>query len=188
MSTKKKAVVILGLVLGLICCFLIGQIFILPIRNSNIDTDENKGYDLISHYDEASLEGEATKEDNPWKTSVGKIETDEYGTVIFLTPETSIIFNCPDNIGSNLKFDYRIHPWVDKTQSDGTNLEVNISISDNNKVVLSKEFRVTPEEEMTSAALDLKEFSGKAIKIKFSCEDNSNQNSDWVILNKIEIY
>ena len=173
MSTKKKAVVILGLVLGLICCFLIGQIFILPIRNSNI---------------EASLEGEATKEDNPWKTSVGKIETDEYGTVIFLTPETSIIFNCPDNIGSNLKFDYRIHPWVDKTQSDGTNLEVNISISDNNKVVLSKEFRVTPEEEMTSAALDLKEFSGKAIKIKFSCEDNSNQNSDWVILNKIEIY
>lgn len=123
------------------------------------------------------FEGAVAVRDNPWGTTAGLIEDEQYGRCIFMTPNTSITvagLEAADSIVFQPSIHYAV---IDNT--DGAGLLIWILDKDN--TILEQQEILIPPEHGTKVEISLPE---SADKIKVLCNNGIDDDDcgDWIII------
>lgn len=178
MNMRKKQII-------LICTFLI---IICSITSIYITKSRKTTWNLLDNLDSPAVQisGWMARDDYPYGYNVGKIEDEEVGKTILITPETSIdIRGTTSEELSKLTVCYEIHPWV-AASSDGALL--NIELLGERQEKQRYIYEVTAETQ--TQTISLEEYVGCdtfQIKVYVTNADGNNADCDWVILKEFYI-
>ena len=142
---------------------------------------EAASFSFISQYTACAVSGErqVSADENPWETTIGVIDMEDIGKVLFMTPmtEVSAQVRVPEN--GVLVISGRIHPWM-AAQTDGATLSV--TVADTQQLI-----HYTADGDFQTDRIDLSAYAGQAIQIRMECLQEANASGDWVILSAAEV-
>lgn len=189
---KNSLIIFVAFILSIVVSFGIGQIIpkVVSHTQSNEEVDlthlEDK-YVFWDNYEEIVVFGNSSTNENPWGSTIAKIEDEKVGKAIFMTPETGMEtqIKVPEN--GVLYFEYNLYSEVG-VKSDGAKLCLEITDLDGTEVI-NREYNIALNEDFLSDSIDLKEYINQNIKIKFTCSNDKSNNSDcdWVILKNAKL-
>lgn len=171
---KRNLTIFIAVVVSLSVCWGIGQAL---RRESFQEVEEAVTIDLINT---AVFEGNVETSDNPWNITAGIIEMEDEGEVIFLTPNTSVLFSNVDELDF-VNFSYMIHPWV-KSESDGAGIILSL-VGRENEVLYQEEIEINGADSWKELELDISGYED-ITEIRLDCNNGKNDNDscDWVVL------
>lgn len=194
---KKGICVVLGIIVVLFICYLIGQNVVLPKRMRSAgytDVDGNvPEYSIMENINTFSFGGQEEMDDVPGGQTISVLELnqdsnvseDMYGKYIFMTPGTSFANRITLNKKCDtLSFMYGIHPWIDKEVSDGIQIVVEVYTTEGDKPNIRETFDAKVGEKMKLANVDLSSVAGEKVTIGISCTagENDDESGDWAII------
>lgn len=199
MKSKRLIAIFLCFFLSCTAAYLIGQNIVLPLthkddisvqENDKEITGESIAFSFVDNFDNLYFEGkrDVSKEENPWGSTIAKIEDDSIGTSIMMVQDTGMSIDYHVKGNESISWLYNIHPWVSEA-SDGMSLYVRIYMKDSDMPILRRSYMVEPNDNYVSAELPLNEYKDKDIVISFSTDNGGNGDSagDWLVLNKLNI-
>lgn len=201
MNHKKLMILLLSFFLSCTAAYTIGQKIVVPLTQkedadsvNEIDADSLRigdiKYSFTDNFDQLTFEGRKTvgTDENPWGSTVAKIEDDDVGTSIMMVQGTGMSTDYHVNGNESVQWYYKIHPWVAEF-SDGMSLYVRIYVNGEQTPRMRRSYIVTAEDIQKSVELPLNEFENQDIKIEFSTDNGGNGDSagDWLVLSKMNI-
>lgn len=176
---RNTKLLIVFMILSLIVCWGIGQ----ALHRENPQEAEKVA--VTGLINTAVFEGNVDTSDNPWNTTAGVIEMEDEGKVIFLTPNTSVLFPHVSGLDT-IRFSYMIHPWV-KDESDGAGI-ILLLVGNEEDIIYQEEIEINGTDSWTEFELDLSGYED-ITAIRLSCNNgrNDDDSCDWVVLGLFEI-
>lgn len=197
MKHKKLAIILSSFFVSCAVAYMIGQNVVLPLTQRN-DTGIDNGqvakqikFNFVENFDKLTFQGkrEVSKDDNPWGSTVAKIEDDTMGTSIMMVQGTGISMNYHVNGIESLQWCYNLHPWVAEL-SDGMSLYVRVyADGDFEKPKVRRSYLVSPDTDYNEIELSLEEFQDRDIRIEFSTDNGGygDDAGDWLVLSRLNI-
>ena len=210
MKHKKAVLIAISFCISCAVAYGIGQGVVVPMTEKNQEkaeitenvdsndgvTENNKegndsgkaAFCFADEFDTLDFQGkkEVSTSDNPWGSTIAKIEEDTLGTSIMMTPNTYMTASYHVSDKEVLQWNYGIHPWV-RENSDGLTMHIRIYTTDMENAEFSKDYKVDTRTDYQSERLPLEQFKGQDIKITFSVGNGENNDSsgDWLVLNEL---
>lgn len=200
MKHNKLGIILSSFFLSCVAAYMIGQNVVLPLTQKNntgaeANNDERAPekieFSFVEHFDELTFEGkkEVSKDDNPWGSTVAKIEDDTMGTSIMMVQGTGMSMDYHVNGSESIEWRYNIHPWVTEL-SDGMSLYVRVyADGDFTNPRMRRSYVVSPDTDFHEIELPLDEFQDRDIRIKFSTDNGGygDDAGDWLVLSRLNI-
>lgn len=213
MKHKKALLIGCSFVISMGAAYFIGQNVVVPLseqkKEQNMEVTDNTEHTEAGTVDETigsegadnvvlfnfvdnmeSLEYQNKEEtsDNPWGSTISKIEDETVGTSIVMMPNTYMSANYHVTGSEKVIWRYNIHPWMAEA-TDGLTMHVRVYVNGNEEPTFSQDYDVAPTTEYQTAELSLAEVRGQDVKITFSVGNGANNNSDgdWLVLNQLRI-
>ena len=133
MKYNKLIIILSSFFLSCAVAYMIGQNVVLPLTQQNGTKIDNENvvrqieFDFVENFDQLTFEGkrEVSKDDNPWGSTIAKIEDDTMGTSIMMVQGTGMSTEYHVDGIESIRWRYNIHPWVTEL-SDGMSLYVRV--------------------------------------------------------------
>lgn len=197
MKYNKLIIILSSFFLSCAVAYMIGQNVVLPLTQQNGTEIDNENvvrqieFDFVENFDQLTFEGkrEVSKDDNPWGSTVAKIEDDTMGTSIMMVQGTGMSTEYHVDGIESIRWRYNIHPWVTEL-SDGMSLYVRVyADGDFENPRIRRSYSVSPDMDYSEMELSLEEFQNQNIKIEFATDNGGygDDAGDWLILNGLNI-
>lgn len=192
MRAKKWVVILSCFIISCTTAYLIGQFVVVPLTQKDDiqNNDEIIKYRFVDNFEDLSFEGkkDVDTSENPWGSTVAKIEVEDVGTSIMMSQGTGMSTKYHADGNESIQWNYSIHPWVSE-YSDGMSLYIRVYADDKENARLRRSYIIKPDDEYISVSLSLSEFADEDITISFSVDNGGNGDSagDWLVLNDLNI-
>lgn len=201
MNHKKAMILLISFFLSCTTAYTIGQKIVLPLTQKedteNVNEYDGNGlragnieYSFTDNFDQLTFKGKKTvdTDENPWGSTIAKIEDDNFGTSIMMVQGTGMSAEYHVNGNESVQWYYNLHPWVAES-SDGMSLYVRIYVDGEQSPQMRRSYIVSPEDLQKPIELSLKEFEDEDIRIELSTDNGGNNDSagDWLVLSKMNI-
>lgn len=138
----------------------------------------------------ASIDGQQESDDTPWKTNITMLGASDSEQGLIMLPGTSITYTLSVPVDGRLNISYKLFEQAAEWGvSDGA--ELTVEILKNDEVVdIVTDMLVKPDGSRSTEIVNLKDYSGKDIKVRISCSDGGNGqiDGDWVLLKEMYVY
>lgn len=186
MIKNRKKILIILTMLGIMACCLNVPCIAESFVNENTDivaVGEWKGLDFLS---EIKIKGVYPTKDIPWGKTAGIIEEESIGECILLTPGTSMEFNIIRGDKKYIQISWMIHPWV-SANSDGAEIVVDVFEKGTETPMITECYYLKKSDNFFECNLDVSILKAEELYLKLSCNGgpDGNEDSDWVILDKV---
>lgn len=176
---KKNITILIAVITLLTACWGIEQA--LHKENSQ-EVEEVAATGLINT---VVFEGNVETFDNPWNITAGIIEMEDEGETIFLTPNTSVLFQDIDGLDV-VNFSYMIHPWV-KDESDGAGIILSL-VGSEDDILFQEKIEINAVDNWKEFKIDISRYEDiTAIKLDCNNGKNDDASCDWVVLSLSEM-
>ncbi len=189
---KNKIRILASGIAILLASYLIGQNIILPLRSPEASEGPTsamgEAFDWIEGFDNLELYGYGETDDNPWSSTVAKIDASgEVPGGIFITSGTGVGANVELKEGSTLEISAGIHPWVAE-YSDGAVLEIQYLESGKKESKLLGEYEIKDQTQV-SIEVGLGEYANTKgiIKVICSAEKSGDSSGDWILITRMNL-
>ncbi len=193
MKSKKIVTIVISFILSCTVAYVIGQKVVLPLSHSHkgdTNVSVKTEFSFVDNFDNLLFEGkrEVDTSDNPWGSTIAKIQDDEVGSSIMMVQDTELAAKYHVKENESIEWSYNIHPWVSES-SDGMSLYVRVYVAGDKNAKLRRSYIVKPNDKYISASLSLSEFANQDVTISFSTDNGGNGDAagDWLVLSKMNI-